>query len=482
MKFYTKLLFILFVVKSYSQISIVDIPNCIIDLDENYYYQESLSENDISDFSLNSINQERLREELTKQIVSFIRSKSTSSISFSNIEDNFSETEIFNSFTESESNAIIFNPSYSICKDETSSGFTYKAIVYINKEQFDNSAIVYFKSLIESLNYNLDVNKAFYLNNPNYEFTNELLSLQSGTKKLDSYFGLMVSLNIDQKILSSYFRLNAEVESFSNEINSLDNNIIRANSYIDESNFIDAYNLLINLDSKYPGNPIVDSNKNRYNNRVELARKERIIEYKNNSSSYNNFSIELGLNSALLNSYSGNSGTVSFNNNSYTDRFYTYLETRYTFNNRELDYGIGPYFKFHFSKLLFVLNEKEYFFPFSDSFSEIGIWGRYFIKNSEDDNVASISLGVGKLMENFVTQSGQKLSFNAFSPGVNFYLREKDPRSYKRSISFRFNIIHGEKQYSYSSFSFGYTFNFKSGRKISDDNRIKLDKDFKFLD
>ena len=194
----------------------------------------------------------------------------------------------------------------------------------------------------------------------------------------------MVSLNIDQKILSSYFRLNAEVESFSNEINSLDNNIIRANSYIDESNFIDAYNLLINLDSKYPGNPIVESNKNRYNNRVELARKERIIEYKNNSSSYNNFSIELGLNSALLNSYSGNSGSISFNNNSYTDRFYTYLETRYTFNNRELDYGIGPYFKFHFSKLLFVLNEKEYFFPFSDSFSEIGIWGQYFIKNSED--------------------------------------------------------------------------------------------------
>ena len=384
MKFYTKLLFILFVVKSYSQISIVDIPNCIIDLDENYYYQELLSENDISDFSLNSINQERLREELTKQIVSFIRSKSTSSISFSNIENNFSETEIFNSFTESESNAIIFNPSYSICKDETSSGFTYKAIVYINKEQFDNSAVVYFKSLIESLNYNLEVNKAFYLNYPNYEFTNELLSLQSGTKKLDSYFGLMVSLNIDQKILSSYFRLNAEVESFSNEINSLDNNIIRANSYIDESNFIDAYDLLINLDSKYPGNPIVESNKNRYNNRVGLARKERIIEYKNNSSLYNNFSIELGLNSALLNSYSGNSGSISFNNNSYTDRFYTYLETRYTFNNRELDYGIGPYFKFHFSKLLFVLNEKEYFFPFSDSFSEIGIWGQYFIKNSED--------------------------------------------------------------------------------------------------
>ena len=38
-----------------------------------------------------------------------------------------------------------------------------------------------------------------------------------------------------------------------------------------------------------------------------------------------------------------------------------------------------------------------------------------------------------------------------------------------------------KKQYSYTAFSFGYTFNFKSGRKVSDDNRIKLDKD-KFLD
>ena len=85
-------------------------------------------------------------------------------------------------------------------------------------------------------------------------------------------------------------------------------------------------------------------------------------------------------------------------------------------------------------------------------------------------------------MENFVTQSGKKLSFNAFSPGVNFYLREKNPRSYQRTISLKFNIIHGEKQYSYTAFSFGYTFNFKSGRKVSDDNRIKLDKDFKFLD
>ena len=481
MNAFLRILFLLLFASSYSQVS-NNISNCIENLDEYYFYQEFISEDEAINFNLNSNVQSRLREELTKQIVSFIRSESTSSQTFSRIGNNFSETEIFNSFSESESNAIIFNPSYSICKEENSAGKRYKLIVYLEKESFNNSAIVYFKSLIENLNYNLDVNQAFYENNPNYEFTEELNSLNSGISALDSYFGLMVSLNLDQSILSSYFKLNADVESFSNEINSLDNNLIRVNSFIDDLKYSEAYELLINLDTKYPSNSLVESNKNRYNRRIKIARTNKINEYKNNSTSYNNFSIELGLNSALLNSYSGNSGGISYNNNAYTDRFYTYIETRFTFNNRSLNYGIGPYFKFHFSKLLFVLQEKEYFFPFSDSFTEIGLWGQYFIKNSSGDNVSSISLGAGKLLENFVSQSGEKLSFNAFSPGINFYLRDKSSKSYRRAISLNFNIIHGEKQYSYSAFSFGYSFNFKSGRKISEDDRLKLDRDFKLLD
>ena len=43
------------------------------------------------------------------------------------------------------------------------------------------------------------------------------------------------------------------------------------------------------------------------------------------------------------------------------------------------------------------------------------------------------------------------------------------------------NIIHGVKQYSYSSFSVGYSFNFKSGRKISDEQRTNLDSKFKLF-
>ena len=482
MKILFRLFFLCFLANSFSQVQETQINKCLDDLDEYYYYQEFISDGEANKFSLNSNLQNRLREELAKQIVSFIRSESNTSQSFARVGNSFSETEIFNSFSESESNAIIFNPKYSFCRDENSPSNRFKLIVYVEKESFDNSAIAYFKSLIESLNYSLTVNKAFYDSNPNYDFSNELINLNTGISKLDSYFGLMISLNVDQSILSSYFKLNADVENFSNEINSLENNLIRANSFIDNLNFNEAYNILLNLDSKYPSDQSVKINKNRYNKRIQIARNEKLNDYKNNSSSYNNFSIELGLNSALLNSYSGNSGGVSYNNNAYTDRFYTYLETRFTFNNRALNYGIGPYFKFHFSKLLFVLKEKEYYFPFSDSFSEIGLWGQYFIKNSNGDNVSSISLGAGKLLENFVSQSGEKLSFNSFSPGINFYLKDKSLKSYRRAISINFNIIHSKKQYSYSAFSLGYSFNFKSGRKISEDDRLKLERDFKLLD
>ena len=149
-------------------------------------------------------------------------------------------------------------------------------IVYLEKESFNNSAIIYFKSLIEKLNYNLTVNQAFYKNNLNYEFTNELNNLNTGIKALDSYFGLMISLNIDQSILSSYFKLNADIDTFSNEINSLDNNIIRVNSFLDDLKFNEAYELLINLDTKYPSNSFVESNKNRYNRRIEIARKDKL--------------------------------------------------------------------------------------------------------------------------------------------------------------------------------------------------------------
>ena len=481
MRYNIALFFLITTSSVLSQTSIFTNSGCLNDLDRLYYYEETLTVEELKDFSLNDETQIRLKDGLTSQIISFIQTKSSLNLSSSRVQGNFTASSVFNSFSQSDSNAIIFNPSFSLCKIENESEDIYKVYVYVTKESFDRLAISYFKSLTERLTYSLDVNKSFYQSNPNYEFVDEINNLQSGTKVLDSYFGLMISLNIDQNLLSLYFKLNSDIENFSNEINSIDNNLIRVNSYLDNLNYDEAYNLLINLDTKYPLNPSLENNKDRYNKLVQLARQDKLSEYKNNSSLYNNFSVELGLNSALLNSYSGNAGNLNYNNNSYTDRFYTYLESRFTFNNRQLNYGIGPYVKFHFSKLLFVLNDKEYYFPFSDSFTEIGLWGQYFIKNSNGDNVSSISFGVGKLIQSFKTEANQEISFNSYSPGLNIYLKDKPSKSYRRSISIRYNIIHGVKQYSYSSFSVGYSFNFKSGSKISDEQRNSLDSEFKIF-
>ena len=481
MRFSLSIIFLLSAATLTSQNSAFNSSNCLTDKDNFYYYEETLTSEEQKVFSLNEENQLRLKDGLTNQIISFIQSKSSLNLSSSRVQGEFTSSSVFNSFSQSNSNAIIFNPNYSLCKVENESEDIYKVYVYVKKESFDKLAILYFKTLTERLAYNLDVNKSFYKSNPNYDFVDEINSLEAATQTLDSYFGLMISLSVDQELISLYFKLLSDIENFKNEINSLDNNLIRVNSYLDNMNYKDAYDLLINLDSKYPKDPLVKINKDRYNRIIGLAREDKLNDYKNNASSYNNFSIELGLNSALLNSYSGNTGSVSYNNNSFADRFYTYFETRYTFNNRGLNYGIGPYAKFHFSKLLFVLNEKEYYFPFSDSFTEVGLWGQYYIKNSEGDNISSISLGAGKLLESFKTESGKSISFNAFSPGFNFYLKDKSEKSYRRSISLRFNIIHGEKQYSYTSFSVGYSFNFKSGRKISEDQEIRLNQDFKLF-
>lgn len=482
MRYYIAIFFLITSQTLVSQISSFSSSGCLTDIERFYYYEETLTAKELKDFSLNDQTKIRLKDGLTSQIISFIQTKSTLSLAYSQQnQDNFFESEVFNSFSQSDSNAIIFNPSYSLCKIENEFEDIYKVYVYVTKESFNRLAISYFESLTERLTYNLDVHKSFYKSNPNYEFVDEINNLEAGTKILDSYFGLMISLNVDQDLLSLYFKLNSDVKNFSNEINSLENNLIRVNSYLDNINYEDAYNLLINLDTKYPSDPLVENNKDRYDRRVKLSREDRESEYKNNSSLYNNFSIELGLNSALLNSYSGNAGNLNYNNNSYTDRLYTYLESRYTFNNRQLSYGIGPYVKFHFSKLLFVLNDKEYYFPFSDSFTEIGLWGQYFIKNSNGDNVSSISFGAGKLIQSFKTEANQEISFNSYSPGLNIYLKDKPSKSYRRSISIRYNIIHGVKQYSYSSFSVGYSFNFKSGRFLSKDQKNILNREFKIF-
>ena len=67
MNIFLRVLFLLLFSYSYSQVS-NNIPNCIDNLDEYYFYQEFISEDEASNLNLSSNVQSRLREELTKQI------------------------------------------------------------------------------------------------------------------------------------------------------------------------------------------------------------------------------------------------------------------------------------------------------------------------------------------------------------------------------------------------------------------------------
>ena len=262
MRHYIALFFLFTSSTLVSQISSFTSSDCLTDLESFYYYEETLTAEELEDFSLNDQTQIRLKDGLTSQIISFIQTKSTLNIaSLREQGGNFTASTVFNSFSQSDSNAIIFNPSYSLCKIENESGDIYKAYVYVTKESFDRLAISYFKSLTERLTYNLDVNKSFYKSNPSYEFVNEISNLEAGIKMLDSYFGLMISLSVDQELIDLYFKLGSDIEKFSDDINSLDNNLIRVNSYLENTNYEEAYNLLINLDTKYPSDPLVEFNK-----------------------------------------------------------------------------------------------------------------------------------------------------------------------------------------------------------------------------
>ena len=151
MRYSLSVLFLISSATLFSQISAFDTSNCITDNDSFYYYEETLTPNEVKGFSLNEENQLRLKDGLTNQIISFIQSKSSLNLSSSRVQGEFTSSSVFSSFSQSDSNAIIFNPSYSLCKIENESGDTYKVYVYVTKESFDKLAISYFKSLTEIL-------------------------------------------------------------------------------------------------------------------------------------------------------------------------------------------------------------------------------------------------------------------------------------------------------------------------------------------
>ena len=124
--------FILFI--SFS--SFAQDPNTCIENPDNYYF--SLTNISKSDFDISDEETKLdLKEALTNQIVSEIQVQSTVNQTFKRVNNEFSETEVYNSFAVSNSNAIIFNPTYRIC---TNSEY---AMVYIKKSDFNKIAINY---------------------------------------------------------------------------------------------------------------------------------------------------------------------------------------------------------------------------------------------------------------------------------------------------------------------------------------------------
>ena len=126
--------------------------NCIEDLDKYYYYEEKVLSSDCSNFFLDNKKMTELRIGLTQSIVSFIETKSTQVLNFSNNKKRFFENETFNSLSESKSSAILFNPKFKLCRKTIDNKKVNIIAAYVDKKSFNTLAINFFKSEINRLN------------------------------------------------------------------------------------------------------------------------------------------------------------------------------------------------------------------------------------------------------------------------------------------------------------------------------------------
>ena len=423
-----------------------------------------------------------LKNNLTQSIVSFIKTKSSQSLSYIKDGSEFDEREVFNSFAESSSSAIIFNPLYAFCKESTENEDLYKVIVYVDKNSFNELTIAFFKSTILRLKNKLNSHLSYYKFNPTYTFESEIKELKDGLTTLSSYYGLMVSLSIEQSFLEDFFKLEYETNDFSNKINSLENNLKNADILIQNSDFLNAFDLLNSIKLKYPNSADLKRIRSRYNESISLAKIKALKDFKNKSTSFDNLSIGFGFNTALINNYKGSSGLEDFNSNSFLDRIYPYFEVRYLNNDRDHIYGFGPYYRYHFSNTLFVLSSNEYYSPFSKPFSEAGINAQYFyLKNQLLESKSAFTLSVGKLLESFVTERGNNLNFWTFSIGSKTYLQNSNLKSYRTSLYLNFNLVSAGSEFSYSNFTIGISRDFKVGRKIQAEDKKFLEENYKIL-
>lgn len=293
----------------------------------------------------------------------------------------------------------------------------------------------------------------------------------------------MISLSIDKQVLDRYIDFEKELYLFGNKVSSLKNSIRIAQKHISDFQFSAAYEILTDLMAIFPNDSDLNQAVNSYNQQVKVIRSNRIKELKKESSSFNHLSFELGFNSALLNNYKGSSGIEDYNTNKFLDRLYPYIEAKFISNDRDHKFSLGGYFRYNFSNALIVLSKREYYFPFSNAYSETGVTSQYFfINNPSGNSNIAITLNIGKLLETFKSENGTNINFWNISPGLKTYLTNRSNNSYSTSLIVRMNFVLGGNQYSYNNVTIGFSRDIKTNRKLSNKNKNKINELYKVID
>ena len=441
--------------------------NCIyLERDDQYYsYYRDVNNGECDSFIFDGYEMSLMKNELTSSIISLINTVSTNQLYFRNNKiKKAEEAEIFNSVSKSYSSAILFNPKFAFCDDNDSR----KIIVYVERSKFDSDQKLFFQATIKRLRQQLRESERFKILNPNYQFKEELIKIESSLNVLRSFYSLMITLGVNEKTLDQYIALEEKSETFKNSINNLNNNLIRVDEYISNKNFTSAYNLIKELKVKFNGTDQrkrINQKQKEYSDLVRLEKNRRKNEYKKNASSYNTFSFDANFNTALVNNSTNSTGELNYTYNSPFDRIYPAVGVKFIFNDRNKTWGLGPYFKQHFSKSLISLKKIEYYFPFSNNFSEAGIYGQYFI------NSTSITFSAAKLLGEYQDLDQKPLNFWTFSPGVKFELKKT---SYYAGLI----LTRANSEYSFNGFTFGVSYDLKLNKKISDYQLRKLEDEF----
>jgi hypothetical protein len=240
-----------------------------------------------------------------------------------------------------------------------------------------------------------------------------------------------------------------------------------------ENNFLKSYDLIEKLKKKYPDNQKLNIKIDFYNKFVRLEKLNQIKLAKESSIASNKLSFGFGVNSSLQ----SKDFDKSLSNSTQLDKIYPHFEVKLELNDRAGKFGIGPYFKFNYSKALIKVKNSEFNskFPFSNNFSEIGGYFRVFSKNLS----SSFTISAGKLLENFITEEGEKLNYWTFSPGINIFIKKPNKDSYRSSISIKYNILASKDQYSFNSWSLVFYRDIKIGKKLSLKEKKRIKNEFK---